>query len=360
MSAPKSVMLFIDAVQFTRGASLWWKEGGRLKELFRLVREAGLWLDFDHYGLSGSSRLKTVPSEAELVRAVAASKPGLYSVQAGKEEDPATGILLTLRPGGLKLRYLLGGEELDARRRTIVPQLVELTRLLHESWHNSALIGPRLCVKVRGLAYPRVRPPRFKLPWSFGNAADMICLKFHEESDEGSSHDVELMLKAPMPRGGKREREGDFVALRWVDDLSDGKKVAARLSTQEQWLVKVLDPPRDPGYNEHGDYHEAPLSLRKQPPLTFYDPVEEAGYKAVTTLPKGGLDKEVWEELKEWIEAGQLPDQTPLQQLNLILPNREAALRVRQRALANGIENVYYIDDEGELWNPFPPGEWLE
>lgn len=360
MSAPTRVMLLIDGIQFTEGPRLWWKEGGRVEELFRLVREAGLWLGFDHYGRRGSARLKHARSETELVRGIAAFKQGLYSVQAGNEEEPECEIVLTLDPGALALRYLLSGDEFDARRRSIVSQFIELTRLLHESWHDSALFGPQLCIDVRGISYPHVRPPRFKLPWTFGNAADMICLKFHKETDEGSTSDVERMLKAPMPRGAKRERKGDLVVLLWADDLSDGKKVAARLSAQEQWLVNVLDPPLHPDYNKHGDYRESPMSLRPQPPLTFYDPVEEAGYKTVATAPGGGLDAELWDELKELVEAGQLPDKTPLRYLNLILPNRKAALRVHERAVANGLNKVFYIDDEGELWNPFPPGQWIE
>jgi hypothetical protein len=360
MGGPKEVMLLIDGVRFTQGPRLWWKEGGRVEELFRLVREAGLWLDFDHYGRRGDARPKAARSEKELARAVASLKPGLYSVQAGKSDEPDCELVLSLDPGALELRYLLRGAALDARRAAAVGQLVGLTRLLHDAWHDTAFFGPQLCVRVHGIAYPHVRPPRHKPPWTFGNAADMLCLKFHEETDEGHPRDVQRMLKAPIPRAASRERDGDLVVLLWAEDLRDAGEVAARLSTQEQWFVKVLEPPLHPSYNEQGDYREAPLSLSGRPPLTFYDPVEEVGYKAVVPAPGGRLDDELWNELRGWVAAGRLPDRTPLQQLSLILPDRKAALRVREHAAEAGIESVYYTDDEGRLWNPFPPGPWLE
>jgi hypothetical protein len=360
MGVPKEVMLLVDRVRFTEAPGLWWNERPRVEDLFGLVRDAGLWLDFDHYGRRGGGRPKAARTPAELARAVASLKPGLYSVQAGKSEEPECELVLTLAPGALALRFLLRGPALDARRGSIVGQLVGLARLLHDSWHDSALFGPQLCVRVHGVEFPHVRPPRHKPPWVFGNAADMLCLKFHEETDEGSPRDVGRMLKAPMPGGTRREREGDFVTLLWAADLSDPKKAAARLSTQEQWFVNVLKPPLHPSYNEHGDFREAPLSLTKRPPLTFYDPVEEIGYKAVAPAPGGKLDDEQWDEIKAWLAAGQLPDETPLQQLNLIVPSRKAALGLRKRAAAAGIENVFYTDDDGKLWNPFPPGPWLE
>ena len=75
---------------------------------------------------------------------------------------------------------------------------------------------------------------------------------------------------------------------------------------------------------------------------------------------KGQLDAKALDEIRIWLQEGALPDGTPLKELSLILPNRQAALDVRDVALAAGVSKVLYVDDSDGWWDPFPEGDWIE
>jgi hypothetical protein len=357
MDKPTKVMLRLETIQFQDAPRVWWKKTSYLGQALECIRQSGLWLDFAYYGEDGSKRLKSFRSAEQLADAAKSWDPGMYVVQKEQTGDGTCKLTLVLRPGGLGLRLLLSGPDLDALRETAIDQFIDLTSCLHKAFADFALFGPRLGVEILDFPFPRVRPQRRKPPWTFGNAVDFITKKHHESSSAVKPEDVERLLKAPMPAGTRRLVKGGLVILRWVDNLNDGKDVAERRSLQEQWFVNVLNAPVDSDRNEHGDYLEAPLSKQKKPPLTFYDPTYEAGYKAVTLDRSSGVDEELFDEMATWVQSRQLPDRTPLRELHLILPDRESALRVRDRATKIGVDNVYYTDDEGGLWNPFPPGE---
>jgi hypothetical protein len=66
------------------------------------------------------------------------------------------------------------------------------------------------------------------------------------------------------------------------------------------------------------------------------------------------------DELQAWLEAGALPDGTALAELGVIVPAREAALKLRGTLEELGVSQVVYTDNDGVLWDPFagePGGE---
>jgi hypothetical protein len=360
MNKPSQVLLRLNSVRYPNAPRLWWQKTAHLQQLFTCVHEAKLWSNFAYYGKDGSRRLRKLRSRDELLSASRAWKPGLYTIQTDSSADPTFQLGLSLAPGMMRVRFFVGGADLDERRSTILDQFIDLTVRLHTALHDIALFGPEIRVDLLDFPYPRVRPPRETDFWFPGSAVNFLSKKFQREIDYGDPEAIAKMLKAPMPEGTQRLDKGDLLIFRWVDDLFEGTYVAERLSLQEQWFVKVLNSPIDSSYNEAGDYHEAPSALVKKPPLTFYDPMSETGYKAVVLSPDSSMDEELFGEIAAWVRDGTLPDGTPLHQLILILPSREAALRIHERAMAIGVAAVYYTDDQGRWWNPFPPGLWIE
>jgi hypothetical protein len=97
----------------------------------------------------------------------------------------------------------------------------------------------------------------------------------------------------------------------------------------------------------------------EHPNATFYGEATGQAYKTVVAF-KGQLDAMALDEIKTWLQKAALPDGKPLKELSLILPNRQAALDVRDAALAAGVSKVLYVDDSGGWWDPFPEGDWIE
>jgi hypothetical protein len=81
----------------------------------------------------------------------------------------------------------------------------------------------------------------------------------------------------------------------------------------------------------------------------------------VTAVPSdaGDLDLELLEMPLRWLKQKHLPDGRPIEQLDLILPFREDAMRLYDRARELGIERTLYIEDN-RLWNPHPQFPWRD
>jgi hypothetical protein len=353
------VILRLGGIRFG-GARRWWAEPRHLEQVFRSAREAGLWPDAAHYRRGSDAPPQEVESAERLLDESATWESATHYVQSGADDEPPASLDLEIEPGSLELRYRLDESGVEALAATAVARLIEFTSSVHEALHEAATFGPRLLIELYDLPYRRVRPPRYMYPWGQGSAANFICRKSFENSEVGTAQDLERIVRAPMPAGTERSERGDLIILRWVKDLTDPADVARRRSLQEQWFANVLNLRPDSGYNRHGDRVVTALAQEPKPPLTFYDSSSETGYKAVALAPDGSTDEELFAEMEEWIDAGRLPDGTPLSQLNLILPSREAALRLRARASAAGFGAVLYIDEEGALWDPSPPGLWME
>ncbi len=110
-----------------------------------------------------------------------------------------------------------------------------------------------------------------------------------------------------------------------------------------------MNPPGDEEVPTHG--------FAPHPPLTLYDPVSRHGYKVVAASKDGRVPAGALAEIAAWVEAGRLPDGTPLEAVGIILPAREAALKIREQARAAGVSRVVYTDNKRTLWDPFPPGD---
>jgi hypothetical protein len=207
--------------------------------------------------------------------------------------------------------------------------------------------------------YPRPRPPlSARPPFSPGTLLDVFDLAAFRELR--SSAEVETAAGAPLPEGAQREREADLVTIRWIGSLRDPAAVRAARSAEERWLATHFAVERDPDFNAQGDRRERALGLQPHPPLTFYRAATGVGYKAIVAHPDGPVDEELWAEITSWVKLGRLPDGAKLEKLRLIVPLREAALAIAERAAQAGIDAVLYTDDHGQWWNPRPPGLWLE
>ncbi len=359
MNVDMKIILRVNGISFGDSQPEWWRDTSRLKLIVDGLRDSGLWLEFGFFGKAGSRRLKAVSEIPEFLEKTSALKRGLYLLNKSNRGTTTCGLQMLVDPGRLSLQLVLGGADLEPHRETVIQRIVAFVSWLDGALPKAALLGPILGVEVFDVPYARVSPPRLDSIWPPGRVVDFISLRFHAEHPQGRPADVEKLLSAPVPKGASREVKGDLVTLRWVEDLVDRARVAAGLSRQELWWTSVLDLPVDPEYNALGDRREIPLSVDKLPPLTFYDPNYEEGYKATVVNPDGSFDEELLEEVAGWIAAGELPDQTPLKQVHLILPKRESAIRIRERARSIGVAKVLYTDEEGYWWDPEPPGEWI-
>jgi hypothetical protein len=260
---------------------------------------------------------------------------------------------VNVRKGYFDLNLIAAGAELDRRRATLLGSLADLGRRIFAALSKVAVLTQGSTTLDE--PWPRPRPPRIQtLCFTPGSLLDFVDLDFLGQ--QGEPRQAEAVVRAPLPRGARRTQDGRLVVVQWAREVADLGALDAARTAQERWLIAEVGLDRDPAYSEAGDLLEDAEDLEEHPPLTFYQPSSEVGYKAVVP---SALDAAQWAQLQRWARAGALPDGSRLEHLRLIAPRRELALELLPRARRAGIDAVLYTDREGRWWNPAPPGTWL-
>ncbi len=346
-------ILALEDVEFP-GSESWWEDPGRLTTVVEAVQASGL-CDLGAGVLDGEPASFDEP--ADVAAAATGWKPGeIHKLGCGAPDRPHGELEVSLLRGALALRLVWNEGYVAERGASLVDDAIALAVRLKEEL-EAARFGPAAAVEVLGASYPRPRPPRLRRYVALGAAASIVDLDYFE-AQPALPDEIATLLDADLPSWVERSEHGRLVVFRWVDGLGDRDAVAEQRSRQEVWFTGIAELPRDPAYNEAGDYLMTPMGLAEHPDATYYDAGAETAYQ--TAVPAGGeLPDDVAAEAESWLSAGQLPDGSPVRAVQLILPSRDAALAVREQAIALGVAQTLYIDDTGTLWDPFPAGEWL-
>ncbi len=355
-----TVMLCLEGFQSIEPEVGFWRDEVKLWQLVEGLEANGLWLGFSHLGELGQPSLDRLESRDHLVRELATREESSFEVSCGPDTDQPAVLKVRFPPYGLELVLTMRPDHPDFSDPTLLDRFIAFTCHLAKSFEGVALAGPRLQVDVWDHEYPRVRPPRDHLCFELGTVVQFASEAFHGQYGNGYPADLSRMLAAPLPAGARREERAGLVIWRWCDHLADAERLAVARSAQERWLTSVLDIPIDASYNELGDCLAGPFGGAGHPLLTFYSTSSGIGVKAIFADDEGRVDEEQTSQLAGWIAAGHLPDDQPLNKLHLIVPSRDAALAVRRQATAIGVDRVLYTGEIGHLWDPFPPGLWLE
>ena len=282
----------------------------------------------------------------------------ILSADAGAEKDYA--IEFSVVGGDLSITQTINVATAPHLAPYIVDDMVQIVERLTTTLGDLAIFGSTLEVAVLDVSYPRPRPIRWHRTFGNGNAVDIFSRVFHESFIRGDLAALEKLSQAPLPAGVTRVWRRDLLIIQWVDAecMQDVDKLRARLSARDRWMANVLSLPPAPGWNDSGDEKVAAIALTPHPPLTSFDAPTKQGIKAIHIEPDGRDIDEQLQDVAKWIEEEKLPDGTPVASISIILPDRERALLIGDRARSLGVAQVYYATNEG-WWNPFPEGEWI-
>jgi hypothetical protein len=326
-----------------------------LTEILIYLNEQSLLEKINYLSLNNSPRKKEVKSASSLIEESRSWKEGIFELSAYKENPHKYLIKAKLDDSTLWFYMSLGDDVLPHFSNTILQQWKQLLIALNKNYFDSLFFGPLIAVEIYDFKYPKLRPERDHPLIKNDQIISIFSRKFQQEHPEGNIKELDRLLKAKLPPSATVEKQGDLIFFNWTSagDLADEKKLKKRLIERDRFLAEELNAPIAGGRNEFGDEEVPTAILSGHPPLTFYDEFSKSGYKAVVVDKKGkGADEEIG-KLAEWVKAGKLPDKTPVESAGIIVPGREQALAVRKRAQAAGIEDVFYVDNDGRWWNPF-------
>jgi hypothetical protein len=263
-------------------------------------------------------------------------------VDLSSEEDtsnPDCEVILNLATSSVDASIRLGGEVLERFLDRLVPLCIGWVA----HWTRALPAGVEL--HEGGLSpwsrpYPRPHPPRTST-WQLDSVCHCFGQRRLRRSPEGSSL-LAGLLTSPLPPAATRSLDGDVLVLAFERNLRDAGAVARARTAHEQWISQIVPTEPERGWNAEGDRLVIPGDLTPHAPLTLYDATARVGYKAIVVQPDGSVDQEIWEDMQRIAAQKRLPDGTRIDAVRLIVPVRENALAIHDRAMANGFEMVTY------------------
>jgi hypothetical protein len=239
--------------------------------------------------------------------------------------------------------------------------LVELAHLLWSELANKAQVGPVFSIRPLGLSYPRPRPPRHSTLWPLGDAAYFISDEFHRAHPLGDEAGVSRLKAQPLAQGIVRESSNGLTVVRVKGPAEQAAPFALQRHQLEVWMSVALELPLHPEFRTNGDRRMSVL-LREgaAEPFSFYDAMRRIAFKAVVEAPAGELDDRTTAELANILKLDTLQDGRPVGQTIVIFPSREAALQNAALVKELGGSGSVYVGDDRRLWEPRPPGQWIE
>lgn len=309
------------------------------------LRDAGWFQRATHFWVDDAP-VAPVPPDAELDELVRTWRDQTAAFYAGAEKEPRWKFWLSMRTAEAMTELTFTGDDVTSDLRDALAGVVA-------AW-SKALDGTPLQASIGsltpwGAAYDRPVPHR-ESRWTLGAIAYYLGRAWHEADPERAAV-LDAIERAPLPAGISRTTAGDLVCVTFDCDLADPASVAAARARGERWFAPLVPTRVAPGWNARGDRLVELVDRDELEPFTFFDTRNATGYKAMVVDPDtGAVDDELWQLLVAIAMAGQAPDGTRVAAVRVIVPVRDDALRLADRARADGIDLVAYPEEHSFWW----------
>jgi hypothetical protein len=255
---------------------------------------------------------------------------------------------------GILVKLRLQSAPLGGRGKAVLDGVIAWAQVAAGAVGDSARVVNG-AVYPLDVSYPARRPPLHHQFVRFGTLVDFLGLSWCREAMPEAA---EAVASAPLPAGATRTLDGDLVVLRWLDDPGDPVEQARGCIRQEDWWASQVDAQPQVGWNAQGDQMVVPTALERRPPFTLFDTAEGVGYRAVVVQPDGELAGASWSDIAQLTALRELDDGTAVDRVRLIVPVRDSAVAIAEKARELGVDGVLYKDDDDTLWNVMPEGDW--
>ncbi len=374
------------AICFHESLENWHQITDRLDRFFILLEQYGLSENLHYWGRYKLHR-KIRSSLPDILSQLKKSPPESFELgdirNVEIEEDLSLGIDF-FSDRQLSIRLIINEKYFTPN---LLENMIGFILDLYRDYSQEADLGPTK-ISLEGVPFQRIRPARVMSSFLDDGIIDFYDHIYYnrraeerQKEDEGYTvylgdtlvdptssdylsgfnGDIDKIRTADLPAPWSRSNEGSLTIIRYLDDLSASDAEIAEMFTKRlKWLYENLRPGIDDHWNELGDNREDYFNLQTHSLLTFYNDYLKKGFKSMVINPDGSIDEELFSSIKSWISNHRLPDNTPLETMDIIMPNRDSVLQIYERAKSIGVAKVLYPDNKRRLWNPFPEGEWLD
>ncbi|XOV67682.1 MAG: hypothetical protein ACFHU9_00660 [Fluviicola sp.] len=334
-------------------ADFWWKDLGLFEDLIETINNSEItnfkyfWADNAFYNIDESVLLNELIEGNDIV----------YLCQ--HENIDSNYAEFYLNNDSIGINILLNTDEQ-------VHQLNGLKKLVvdfYKKYQEIVSLGPSVKIFVPFTEFPRLRPIRdYKGlgEWSVINFIDPVYEKSHPETQLTG---YEALLNEKLPSGVTREEVNGLHIIQWADSINDEDSLHNTLMKREDFIYEHLELELFPDFNEYGDeniYHISALDKTSEEEsfFNYYDEEDIMAFKLLTLDKDFKMDQETEDKIQHYVETESLDSGETVEDIVLILPSRESAAAIEERAIEIGVYKVLYLDSDGEVWSMRPFGNW--
>src|SRR6185436_9707651 len=292
-------------------------------------------------------RVTTVTPKTRAKQAAAGHE---LAIEYFDHEIPERSVLarFSLRDAEAEVRIVLEGAQLEEHRATALDDLAAATQRAIEAWRGVAPANEaNIMAEYDGAQppYARARPPRKNLRYPQRSLVTFLDPAVHQSGHVfAKPEELAALTEPPPPAPAVVTTHDDLIMVRWAKTLNDDA-IAAASAGHDRWIRRI-DTDLEDGFNEEGDKAIVTRNAKPLPPLALYNPHTKFGLKAVLVLPDGEPESSAWDEAKALIDAHALPNGTPLDALSIVVPLREHAISLHDRAVKAGFRATLYPDKQ--------------
>lgn len=337
----------------------WWQNKPYIEQLVELLERNNHLKQIRYINIA--DKYYEVKDITDILLRVKQVKKKSFSFELVEDKNDNGKIRVYLTDEMINIQFVVENKPLSKK---LIGQVKKTTIEIYQQFKDIAVLGPGVYITFLDFDFPRFRPIR-KI--NFGNTKsvlEFVDSRFYENKYycHLKMKNMEKLYTESLPAGCTREKVDDFYILSWTENF-DEENIRKALMQKEEWLYQVLTPPVRPEFNELGDEQGVTVLPGPHEVNTFFTAFNDLlhiGYKAITLTKENDFDPEVKKQLIHYIKEGQLENGDPLERIYLIVPTRERAVAIQEKAREIGITNIYYIDNDGDFWDICPTGNWRE
>lgn len=241
--------------------------------------------------------------------------------------------------------------------------LRELALDIYNDYRDRFLFGPSFNICVRNLNYIRYRPERDYMGLEHDAILNFIHPPYYSSVHNLIHREDTKLLELELPNSVKLTEHTGLYAIQWVENLESKKQIQEALMNREDIIYRSLNLEPMFNFNEHGDKEIFHISALPKAPIeetffNFYDPRTGNAFKLITLNGDMELDPEVVEKIKVYVKNKTSKTGDPFNKIVLITPSRETAVKAEQQARSLGVHKALYLDNNANVWDMRPLGEW--
>ena len=241
----------------------------------------------------------------------------------------------------------------------MISEFLDIFLSIYSMFNDKVTFDLIASISYLNINYSQPRPPRV---WRKFNPSAIVDIIIYRKEKLASYYEkvVHQLCFGKLPSWVQRnKKKNNIFIIDWRNNKTIEEEISDLISQRILWFQEYSGFNVNSLFNNEGDKQLTIINPVKTKYFTFYSSFNSKGYKGIWISEKLDENIKLLLQMKSWIKAGITPDGNPISEINLIVPTKDEAISFYQLAQKYGINSVLFATDDGKLWNPFPPGNWL-